>query len=138
MKIPDLYHQAHLWVAAIRILEYRNRLSPSVETICAFLGVSIEQGHRLVRKLDQRGIIQAVAKGQEVHCTLADHRLLEELPQTEAKLPPLSAEVAQFKAARGEISGKVAAFRSQQERKKKDLFAELNAKLKADLDTNSK
>ncbi|MGB5986730.1 MAG: hypothetical protein WBG37_15600 [Desulfobacterales bacterium] len=137
MTISDLYQQAHLWVAAIRLLEYRNRLSPSVEAICDFLGVSTEQGHRLVRKLDQRGIIQAVAKGDEVHCTLADHRLLEELPQAEAKLPPLSAEVAQFKAARNKISGKVAAFRSDQERKKKDLFAELNAKLKADLEPKS-
>jgi seryl-tRNA synthetase len=129
----DLYRQAHLWVAAIRILEHQHQLSPTVDAICDFLGFTTEQGHRLVRKLESRDILQVVVKGTDVHCAIADHRLLEELPQVEAELPPLSAEVAQFQAARNEISTKVAEFKSEQNRKQKDLFAELNAKLKADI-----
>ena len=137
MASLDLYQQAHLWVAAVRILEYRNQLSPTVEAICDLLGFSTEQGHRLIRKLESRGILQAIAKGGEVRCAIADHRLLEDLPQAEAELPPLSAEVAQFKAQRSEISNKVDTLRAQQDRKKQDLFAELSAKLKTDLASRS-
>ena len=137
MATPDLYQQAHLWVAAIRILEYQHQMAPTMGALCELLDVSIEHGHRLVRKLESRGIIQSIVKGEEVRCAIADHRLLEDLPQLEAQLPPLSAEVAKFKSARSEIAGKVESFRSEQDRKQKDLFAELNAKLKADLSGKS-
>jgi len=137
MATLDLYQQAHLWVAAVRILEYRNQLAPTLEAVCEQLGFSAEQGHRLIRKLESRGIMQAIAKGDEVRCVIADHRLLEELPHAEAEQPPMSAEVAQFKAQRSEISSKVESFRSEQARKKQDLFAELNAKLKAGLESKS-
>ncbi len=56
-KEIDLYHQAHLMVAAIRIFEHLNSRPPNVEELCQKIKFSIEKGSLVCRKLEDLGII---------------------------------------------------------------------------------
>ena len=130
METVDFYHQAHLWVAGIRILEFKTRTPPAVDALCELLTISLEQGQRLTRKLEERGIIQVTVKNDIVRCSLVDHLRLEAIPSDADPQAGLAEEVAKYKAAQSDISHKVASFQAERAQKQKDLFAELNAKLK--------
>ena len=59
-KNKDLYTNAHLFVAAIRVCEHQNNTPPNVEDICRILSMSIEHSSYICRKLKQMGIIEVV------------------------------------------------------------------------------
>jgi hypothetical protein len=133
MQIEDLYTNAHLYVAAIRIWEHQHNMQPSVEDICDMLSLSIEQGNFFCRKLKEIGVIDEIESAAATRLFIKNHMNLESIPRGEAD-PGLEDEIKRYKSSQKNISQKVEDFKAQQEKKKKDLFAEMEKKLKKELD----
>ena len=133
MENKDLYQQAHLVLAAIRLLEFRRRMPPTVGAVCEELSVSSEKGHMICRKLEELGAAKMVKQGGETRLFLKDHLQVETL-KTEADPSGMEEELEKFKNGQDKFRQKVESITAQQEKKQQDLFAELEAKLKGELD----
>ncbi len=129
MTAASFYEQGHLVVAAIRVLEHQKGVPPSVEDICGCLSLSSEQGNRICRRLQENGIVEVVEGAYGTKVFVRDHLLIEELPRT-GESSKIADEVKKFQESRKGMDEKIAAFKAQQEEKKKSLFADLDKKLK--------
>ena len=87
--------QAHLVVAAVRVLAHKHGRPPSVEEIAELLGLSKELGGHLVRALEARGIVQIIKSPFDLRVELRDHLKIEELPLEDTG-PGLKDEVEEF------------------------------------------
>jgi len=128
----DLYTSAHLVVAAIRIIEHRNASPASFEELCQILSYSLEQGHYICRKLVEMEIIGMVEGAYGTKLYIRDHLKLEEIPRgpVESKIEK---ELQKFQTERKQFSRKIESIKSEQAKKKQDLFAEIEQKLKKKL-----
>ena len=133
MESTDLYSDAHLIVAAIRVLERRNSVPPSIEDVCKFLSFSLEQGNFICRKLGGIDAIEIVEGVFGTRLFIKNHLALEEIPRG-TKTSGMDAELKKFQDSRKELTKKVASIQAQQAEKKKNLFAELDSQLKKHLD----
>ena len=132
MESKSLYIEGHLFVAAIRILEYQHGAPPALEQVAAMLRLSNEQTGMLSRRLHEAGIIEPVKKAFADRLTVADHLRLEDLPR-EVEASQLDSALQKFQAERNKMTEKVESIKEQQERKRKELFADIEKKLKKDL-----
>lgn len=129
MQYPDLYSNAHLVVAAIRILSHKNSKHPSINEICKTLSFSLEQGNLICKKLEDLGIIDVVEGAFENHLFIKDHLKIEEIPR-DKKEDRLEDALKKFKNSKKDFSKKIESFQAKQAEKQKALFAELEEKLK--------
>ena len=81
MQNSDLYSNAHLVVAAIRIFTHKNSKHPSMNEICKTLSFSLEQGNLICKKLKDLGIIDVVEGAFENHLFIKNHLKIEEIPR---------------------------------------------------------
>ncbi|OIN96557.1 MAG: hypothetical protein AUJ48_01360 [Deltaproteobacteria bacterium CG1_02_45_11] len=132
MKNTDFYSEAHLVVAAIRILENRNAAPPSIEDVCKILSFSLEQGNLICKKLNEIGIINLVEGGYGTRLFIKDHLKIEEIPQVE-KGSTLEEELKRFQNAQKDFTRKIESLQAKQAKEQKNLFAELENKLKEGL-----
>ncbi len=132
MNSNDLYSNAHLIVAAIRILEYRHKKPPLIEDVCKSIPFSIEQGHLLCRKLKDLGIVEMVDGAYGVRLSINDHLQIEKIDR-DIKETHIKEDLEKFKESQKKFSKKIESIKAEQEKKQKDLFAELEQKLKRDL-----
>jgi hypothetical protein len=133
MKELDLYQKAHLFVAAIRVLEYQHHCPPAIETVCRLLGVSMEEGGFFLRKFEEAGILESVESPQGIRLAVQDHVKIEEIPRG-ASESLLDKELKNFQIARKGLTQKIESFQAAQAEKKKQMFAELEKKLKTGLE----
>ena len=124
----DPYSEAHLVVAAIRILEYRHGRPPSVDEICQCLSFSLEKGNQICRKLHDLEVVRVIDGAFGTRISIANHLKLEEISREEEDR--LSEELKKFQESRKQITQKVESIQAEQAEKKKNLFAELEEKLK--------
>ena len=129
MQHPDLYSNAHLVVAAIRIFTHKNSKHPSLNEICKTLSFSLEQGNLVCKKLKDLGIIDVVEGAFENHLFIKDHLKIEEIPR-DKKEDKLEDALKKFKDSKKDFSKKIESFQAKQAEKQKALFAELEEKLK--------
>ena len=129
MRNSDFYANAHLVVAAIRILTHQNSTPPSIEKVCQALSFSFEQGNFICKKLKDKGIIEIVEGAFGTRLFLKNHLKIEEISK-EKKADSLEDAVKKFQDSRKDMTQKAELFRAEKERKQKDLFAELEKKLK--------
>jgi hypothetical protein len=129
----DTYEEAHLLVAAIRVLHHRNGGPPTVEEVCDLIAFGSETAHALCRTLEKIGAIEVHEDPFALRLTLKNQLALEELPKMEQKKSSLEDELAKFQAKKGKVDDKVAAMQQELKKKKQDLFADIEAKLKKDL-----
>ncbi len=87
--------QAHLVVAAVRVLAHKTGRPPAVEEVAELLGWSRELVGHLSRGLESRGILQALKSPFDVRLEVADHLKIEELPKEDSG-PQLKEEVEAF------------------------------------------
>ncbi|UCE02300.1 MAG: hypothetical protein JSW67_13780 [Candidatus Latescibacterota bacterium] len=87
--------QAHLLVAAIRVLEHQLQRPPSVAEIGEMLQFSKEYTGHLVRALEPHGIVHAITGPFEQRVEIRDHTKIEELP-AEEQGPGFKDEVDEF------------------------------------------
>jgi hypothetical protein len=129
MQHPDLYSNAHLVVAAIRIFTHKNSKHPSLNEVCKTLSFSLEQGNLICKKLKELGIIDVVEGAFENHLFIKDHLKIEEIPR-DKKEDKLEEALKKFKDSKKDFSKKIESFQAKQVEKQKALFAELEEKLK--------
>ncbi len=132
MQTTKTYDQAHVFVAAIRILDHQKSTPPSIEDVCQLVDFSLERGHFMCNQLMERGIIKIVEGSYGMRLFIRDHTLLEEIPQTEQE-NKLDQALKQFQASKKGYADKVASIQADQKEKRKNLFADLEKKLKTDL-----
>ncbi|MGA9178619.1 MAG: hypothetical protein WBZ05_15360 [Desulfobacterales bacterium] len=129
MQRLDLYYNAHLVVAAIRIYTHKNSKHPSMNEICDTLSFSLEQGNLICKKLTELGVIDVVEGAFENHLFIKDHLKIEEIPR-DKKEDKLEDALKKFKDSKKDFSKKIESFQAKQAEKQKALFAELEEKLK--------
>ena len=132
-KSKDLYTLAHLFVAAIRVKEHQMNTPPTINDISQLLDLSIERANYIGRKLKEFGVIDSVEGSYGDRVFVRDHLKIEEIPR-EADGAKLEAELEKFKESQKAISQKIETLQAKQAQKKKDLFAEMEKKLKQELD----
>ena len=129
----DFYMQAHLMVAAIRVFAHNNSRPPTIDDLCGMINFSVEKGHFICRKLEELGVIEAVEGTYGTRLFVRDHLKVEDIPRGEAE-NNFEDELKKFQESQKAISQKVESFQAKQKQKKKDLFAEMEKKLKSELD----
>ncbi len=128
----NLYQSGHLFVAAMRILEYRHKAPPTVQQVASMLGMGPEQAGRICRKLVETGIVREIESGSQIRLLIQDHLELEGLPR-ETENTGLDKELQKFQAKRRQMDARIETIKQEREKKKKALFAEVEKKLKQDL-----
>ena len=129
----ELYNQAHLMVAAIRVFEHNNSRPPNMEELCQSIKFSIEKGNFLCRKLEELNIIKAVEGSYGTRLFIRDHLKIEDIPRGEPD-SGFEDELKKFQDDRKAFTRKMEDFQAKQKQKKEDLFAEMEKKLKEELD----
>ena len=135
MEGKNQYQEGHLFVAAVRILEHHNGAPPNLNQIAELLKLSVEQTGWISRRLQESGIIKVVESAFGDRWGIDDHLKIEELPK-ETESSQLDQAIKQFKAEKNKIALKVESIKEQQAKKQKDLFSEIEKKLKNDLNKN--
>lgn len=133
----DFYTEAHLFVAAVRISEHLHSKPPSLEDICHTLRFSSEQAGFIARRLEQVGVLEAVQGSYGARFFIADHRKLEEIPRGELG-SRLEEEVKKFQDAQKSFSKKIESLKAEQAGKQKSRFAEMEKKLKEELEKKTR
>jgi hypothetical protein len=93
---------------------------------------SVEQVGYICRKLEELGIVKAVKGSFGIRLFVHDHLKIEDIPRGEPD-SKLQEELKKFQSSQKALSRKVKSFQAQQKKKKKDLFAEMEKKLKEEL-----
>ena len=132
-KSKNLYTTAHLFVSAIRVWEYQNDTSPALEEISHMLAMSIERTNYVCRKLKEMGIVDSVEGSFGNRLFVRDHLKIEEIPREDDE-SKLEEDLKKFKESQKGLSQKIETIKAKQAQKKKDLFAEMEKKLKHELD----
>ena len=124
------YDEAHLFVAATRILTHKQQRSPQIEEICTLLDISVESGLSQVRKLQQKGIVEIYEDPFSLKVSVANHLEIEKLPKEETAKNSLAKELEQFMSKKKNMDKKVEAIQAELEAKKKGMFKDLEEQLK--------
>ncbi len=135
-KRKDLYATAHLFVSAIRVCENKMSTPPTIDDIAQMLVMSIERSNYVCRKLKELGVIDSVEGSYGNRLFVRDHLKIEEIPR-DADGAQLEEELQKFKESQKGLTEKIETIQAQQAQKKKDLFAEMEKKLKQELEKKS-
>jgi DNA-binding transcriptional regulator YhcF (GntR family) len=123
------YQTAHLIVAAIRVLEHRDGHPPSVEAMGQLLTASVEQVHRLCRKLEQQGIVEMTSGAFGIRVFISDHKAIEQLPDDSPK-SGMGDELARFKQEQQGRNKTIEDLKQKEEARRKELFRQIEQQFK--------
>ncbi len=126
----DTYTEAHLFVAAIRVLKHLSGSPPRIEDISAMLQVSVESGHIVCRNLKKLGIVETFEDPFAVKLSVANHLAIEDLPRQAVQDNTLAKELEKFQAGKKNMDEKIADIQAEMAKKKKEMFADLEAMFK--------
>ena len=133
MQNSDFYSDAHLVVAAIRVFTHQNSTPPSMDEVCRIISFSLEQGNFICKKLKEIGIVDVVEGGFGTRLFIKNHLKIEEIPRGK-KEDKLGEALKEFQNSKKDFTRVVESFQAKQAKKQKDLFAELEEKLKKESD----
>jgi hypothetical protein len=133
----DFYTESHLFVAALRVHEHTAATPATVDDVCRMLGFSVEHAGMICRRLEDLGVLEAVEGSFGVRLFVRDHCKLEEIPRGELGRK-LEDEVKKFQDMQRAFAQKIETLQAEQADKKKSRFAEMEKKLKEELDKKSK
>ena len=139
MSTPEkasLYDDAHLFMAAIRVITHQEQSPPNLAKVCTALNLSTERGGFLCRRLAEIGAVEQVKGAYGDRLFVRDHLKLEDLPR-EDQADRLQDELSRFQEAQKGLTSKVENIRAEQARKQKDLFSEMEKKLRQAIDKKS-
>ena len=129
----SLYDSAHLFIAAVRVLTHKEQSPPDIDQVCDMLGVSKERGGFICRRLEEIGALEAVPGAYGLRLFVRDHLKLEDIPKEEAP-NRLKDELSRFKAEQQKTASRIATLQADQKKKKKNLFEEMEKKLRAEIE----
>ena len=119
--------EAHLLLAAIRVLNHLNGRSPTPEEIAELLEESPSAVRLQLAFLDERGVVALVKSAFETHAEIRDHLVAEELPAEGG--PEISEDLRQFDIRKSEEAEKMSKLfdsgeHKKQQKKKLDQMSE--------------
>jgi len=126
----DPYTEAHLFVAAVRILQHQKGTAPPVEDVCEMINISVESGLAVCRKLKKLGIMEIIDDPFSNRLTIANHLEIEGLPREEKDEGRLARDLEQFMAKKKNMDQKVEELQAAMKKKKQDLFSDIESKMK--------
>jgi len=130
----DQYHEAHLFVAAIRVVEHRvGGGAAGIDDVCSMLDMSLESGYALCRKLSKLGVINLVEDPFSQRVLVADHLRIENISRDDNNENSLAKEVEQFKSKKRNMEMEVEAIQADLERKRKAKFSDIEERLKKEM-----
>jgi DNA-directed RNA polymerase specialized sigma subunit len=132
MPTQNLYTNAHLMVAAVRVLSHQLGSPPSLEKVAAALQFSKEKSHFICRKLEEASVIEIIEGAFGNRIVIKDHLKLEDIPKGDSE-SKLDEELKKFKSGKKELEKRVESIKSEQDKKQKQLFADIEEKLKKQL-----
>lgn len=124
------YDEAHLFVAAIRILQHQKSCSPAIEEVCSLLDISVEAGHAICRKLQQLNIVEIFEDPFTLKLAVANHLEIEKLPREAQSENTLAKELEQFLSKKKDLDKKVESIQAELEAKKKNMFKNIEDQFK--------
>jgi DNA-binding IscR family transcriptional regulator len=133
----DLYAEAHLLVAAIRVHEHVHARPATIEDACRMLGFSAEHAGFICRRLVELGVLESVQGSFGERLFIRDHLKIEDIPRGEVGRR-LEEEVKKFQDLQRHFTQKIESLQAEQTGKKKSLFAEMEKKLKEEIEKKSK
>ena len=133
----DLYTEAHLLVAAIRVCDHLNARPATIDDACRMLGFSAEHTGIICRRLVEMGVLDSVIGTFGERIFIRDHLKLEDIPRGEVSRK-LEDEVRKFQDLQRSFTQKIEALQAEQAGKKKNRFAEMEKKLKEEIEKKSK
>jgi len=136
MQKSNFYSDAHLIVASIRVLTHKNHTPPSIEDVSSALSFSSDKSHFICKKLSGMEIIDIAEGAFGIRLFVKDHLKIEEIPKDE-KEDKLEEALKKFKDSKKDFSKKIESFQAQKAKNQKDLFAELEKKLKGESNKQS-
>ena len=130
----SLYEEAHVLVAAIRVFEFKKRVTPSLKDLSELLGMNIDRVTKISNDIKVMGIVDMVAGPFEsVNLVIADHLKIEEISR-EIKETKMEDEIRKFQEkSKNAYEDKVKAFALESKKKEKELFDALQKKLKEEV-----
>ena len=123
------YYKAHLVVAAVRILEHQKGVPPSAAEISQTLSFSLEEVQATCNLLHEKEVLQIVHSAAGERMCVNDPRPLEKLPR-EKQRSDMEKEIKRFAAEKKAQMARLASLATCEMKRKKDLFAALDAQLK--------
>jgi hypothetical protein len=130
----DLYTEAHLFVAAVRILSHTKNTPPALDHVCQLLAISLERGGVILRRLKKEDIVEVVQQSHKDRLFINAHLNIEIFKHAESK-SDLDKALDEFKSEKQNFSKKIESIKADQAKKKEDLFAKLNSQLKKEAET---
>lgn len=126
----DTYSEAHLFVAAIRVLQHQKNIPPALEDVCELLGSSAESGYAICRTLKKRGIIETLEDPYNVKLFIADHLALEQIPRNQEEENTLAKELEKFQQEKRSQDKDVAKIQAELDKKKQEKLSDIEKKFK--------
>jgi len=126
----DTYTEAHLFVAAIRVLQHQKNSPPAMEDICELLGSSAESGYAICRTLKKKGIIETLEDPYSVKLFISDHLALEQIPRTQEQENTLAKELEKFQQEKASKDKDIAKIQAELDRKKQEKLSDIERKFK--------
>ena len=133
----NLYSNGHLFISGVRVWEHLNGKAPKIEDICELLNMSPEQAGYLLRRLTELEVTEIVKGSYGDRIFIRHHLNLEEIPREQVE-NKLDAELKKFQDNQKQLVDKIDSMRAEQAEKKKSLFADMEKKLKEELDKKIK
>jgi hypothetical protein len=129
----DAYTEAHLFIAAIRVLQHQKGKPPALEDVCAMIGISVESGHALCRDLEKRGALETLQDPFSIKLNIADHLELEKIPRRQPEGSGLARELEKFRAEKKNKERKTAEIQAELDKKKRNMLADIEEKFKKEM-----
>jgi uncharacterized protein YlxW (UPF0749 family) len=97
------------------------------------LNLSSERTGFICRRLEDIGALETVKGAYGVRLFVRDHLKIEDIPKEDAP-DKLQNELSKFQAAQQNAASRIAALQADQKKKKKNLFEEMEKKLRAEIE----
>ena len=134
----DAYTEAHLFVAAIRVLQHQGGCPPKLEDVCTMIRISVELGHVICRRLEKLKVIETLEDPFSIKLAVANHPEIENIPKKVKEENSLARELEKFKAEKKNVEQKVATIQAEMAKKRQDMFADIEAKFKREIEKQKK
>ena len=127
------YDEAHLYVAAVRIIRHQKQSPPTIEDICSMLDISVEAGLATCRDLEKAGIVEIIQDPFSIKIIVANHLKIETLPKTAGEKDSLAKELEQFMNKKKDFDRKVDAIKADLKQKRDNMNSTIEEKLKEEM-----
>ncbi len=126
----SLYYQGHVIAAAIRLCLHQKGIQPSIRDLSDMTSYSKESLYFICNRLEKNGIVEVVKGAFDEKVYLKNHKRLEGLPKESNNRLDLREDIERLQEEGIKRQKEIEGLWESEAAKKKDLFSELEKKLK--------